>query len=207
MQIALINGSPKSAESTSGRILSVLDAALRKDGAIEKVALRAPAVDAQTQAILEESAVWVLAFPLYVDGVPSHLISCMQQIEKMQMRDKTVYAVINCGFYEGEQSVNALNIMENWADRCGYTFGGALGIGGGPALAAMAPEKWAKGPMHPVYQALESLAEDVRKERQSGLHFTTVSIPRQLYRMAGQMGFKAQAKQYGQKNLGLRPEG
>lgn len=204
MQIALINGSPKKADSTSGRILSVLAAALHNGATTTNASTTV--LDTQMRAVLEETSVWVLSFPLYVDGVPSHLIACMQQIEQMKMINKTVYAVVNCGFYEGEQAVNALHIIENWTDRCEFTFGGGLGIGGGPALAAMAPEKWAKGPMRPVYEALETLAEDVLEGRQSDLHFTTVAMPRQLYRMAGQMGFKAQAKRYGQKNLGLRPE-
>ena len=43
-----------------------------------------------------------------------------------------VYAISNCGFYEGEQNKTALKIIENWCHKCDLIFAQGLGIGAGP---------------------------------------------------------------------------
>lgn len=106
LKIALINGSPKAKNSASEAALQALGAFM-KDSEISKYDFRKPQLGFEHLKQLEEQEVWVLAFPLYVDGIPSHLLSCLAQLEnhfKAQPTPKvTVYCLVNCGFYEGEQ--------------------------------------------------------------------------------------------------------
>lgn len=105
MKVALINGSPKISGSASSAILQDLRSLLEADSnAICEYHFRKPVVSPTAVAALSDSDVLVFAFPLYVDGIPSHLLSCLVQLEQSLAkvnREITVYAVANCGFYEG----------------------------------------------------------------------------------------------------------
>ncbi len=76
----------------------------------------------------------VFATPVYVDSIPSTVLERLQQIEAYA-RDNSVslnvYALANCGFYEGEQCELALETFRLWCKRCGFSFKGGLGIGSG----------------------------------------------------------------------------
>ncbi|HAW69762.1 MAG TPA: hypothetical protein DHD79_09105, partial [Firmicutes bacterium] len=76
----------------------------------------------------------VFAFPLYVDGIPSHLLSCLSQMEgylkPLASKEMRVYAIVNCGFYEGRQNQHALDMMQNWCAKTRLIWGHGLGIGG-----------------------------------------------------------------------------
>mgnify|MGYP000653504169 CR=1 FL=1 len=58
-----------------------------------------------------DSDVLIFAFPLYVDGIPSHMVSALLDLEtviRKKKKKRTVYAILNCGFYEGCQNAVAL---------------------------------------------------------------------------------------------------
>lgn len=82
----------------------------------------------------------VLVMPLYVDGIPSHVLELMELIQSQTQREPfslEVYSIINCGFYEGEQCEYALEMVECWCLRCGFTFLGGRGIGAGEMFGVM----------------------------------------------------------------------
>jgi hypothetical protein len=76
---------------------------------------------------LTECNVLVFAFPLYVDGIPSHLLNCLRKLEKffggLDKKDIMVYSLGNCGFYEGDQNKLAIEMMENWCAKAGLKWG------------------------------------------------------------------------------------
>lgn len=47
-----------------------------------EAALRKTAVSDEVLTELNHADVWVFACPLYVDGIPSHLLSCLMQLQK-----------------------------------------------------------------------------------------------------------------------------
>ena len=74
----------------------------------------------------QDSDVIVFAFPLYVDALPSHLISYLIQVgrtvEKYRCPEQ-LYSICNCKlriFYEGSQNVLALDIMKCWCEKAGF---------------------------------------------------------------------------------------
>ena len=141
MRIALTNGSPKRRGSASGCILQHLQPLLEQDGhATAAFSLHNPELASQDAQGIGECDVLIFALPLYVDGLPSHLVSCLMQLEESLAgsgRRQTVYAIVNCGFYEGHQAKWALNILENWCHRTGLRWGYGIGLGAGGMLLSV----------------------------------------------------------------------
>ena len=135
MKIALINGSPKKKGSASQTLLKELSVYLPEDTKSSNYQLIHPEVSKETAEALVDFDVLVFAFPLYVDGVPSHLLACLQQLEKAGLKRETrVYCIVNSGFYEGEQNEYAVQVVRNWCARVGLIWGMGIGYGGGGAL-------------------------------------------------------------------------
>lgn len=58
-----------------------------------------------------------ISFPLYVDGLPSHLaefLSLAEEYCKARSLRFRLYAIANNGFIEGQQNRTALRILESW---------------------------------------------------------------------------------------------
>lgn len=82
----------------------------------------------------------VLVMPLFVDGIPSHVLELMEKIEQQTKQERLhseVYSMINCGFYEGQQCEYALEMVECWCLRCGFQFMGGRGIGAGEMFGVL----------------------------------------------------------------------
>lgn len=78
--------------------------------------------------------------PLYVDGVPSHVLPFLKDLEavyKGTNSGKRIYVIANNGFIEGRQNEPLMRVMENFSDRAGFTWCGGLGIGGGVMMNVM----------------------------------------------------------------------
>ena len=79
----------------------------------------------------------VFALPLYVDGIPSHVLHFLEVLEQFS-REKDlhfgVYCIANNGFIEGRQNEPLMQVFENFCTRAGLRWGGGVGIGGGVML-------------------------------------------------------------------------
>lgn len=87
-----------------------------------------------------------LFVPLYVDGLPSHVVEFLVEAEEYCRNHSCrfrLYAVSNNGFVEGKQNRPALHMLRAWCEKAGVTWGGGLGIGGGVML-------WVLGMIFPV---------------------------------------------------------
>ena len=136
MKIAVINGSPKKSDSASATLLKDLKTCFPKEISFIDYDLRVSTISPEIIEEFNQFDALVFAFPLYVDGIPSHLLSCLCEIETYGIENKAihVYAIANCGFYEGKQNRNALHIMQNWCEKVGLIWGQGIGVGGGGAL-------------------------------------------------------------------------
>ena len=116
MNVLILNGSPRKKGSTS----AALSKKLKRQLVGHSVEIRHIISDAE-QEMLEklksaDSVVFVL--PLYVDGMPSHVIDFLKKAEAFCVENNckfNVYAISNNGFIEGRQ--NAVH-LEQFA-RCG----------------------------------------------------------------------------------------
>lgn len=203
MKIALINGSPKAKHSTSASLLKDLKSFLSERADMIDVELNKTLVPEKISEQLKTADALVFAFPLYVDGIPAHLLSCLIELQNTPWpnREIHIYGIVNCGFYKGDQAETALNILQNWCIKAGLIWGGGAGVGGGGAIAQLPDIKNGHGPKAPVEKALRLLAGSILRLEAQKNHYVSLAFPRFLYKMAGQMGWRQMLKKNGGKHL------
>ena len=116
MRVAFINGSPRKSNSISLKLLRALEE-------------RLPGCEISRGWDTPGEAI-VIAFPLYVDSLPSNLLRELEAHETGLPPGTPVYALANNGFYEGEQNAIAIAILRNWSLRAGLAWGQGAGLGG-----------------------------------------------------------------------------
>lgn len=195
MKIALINGSPKTKASASKSLLDDLKHYFPEQTQIMEFAFHTPELSPDTLQELYKADAWIFSFPLYVDGIPAHLLSCLVCLDKAKQQEQTgkaihIYGIANCGFYEGIQTEYALQILQNWCNKTGYLWGGGIGVGGGGGLAQMPNTESGHGPREPINHALSLLAEKILTSDTTENSYVSVAFPRPLYKMAAQFGWR-----------------
>ena len=208
MKIALINGSPKLKESASGCILHDLKSLLDNGShVIYEYSLRKPQLRLEEMKDLAECDVFVFAFPLYVDSIPSHLLNCLIQLEdflsELKERDIKVYVVVNCGFYEGYQNKLAIEIMKNWCVKSGLIWGQGIGIGAGGMITSLKNIPMGHGPKRNQGIALEQFASNILSCSSGDDLYITANLPRFLYKIAAEKNWRQSVKANGLKRRDL----
>lgn len=201
MKIALINGSPKANNSTSGTLLEELKRYLGDKTEVVNFSFHTATISKDVIEELAKTDAWVFAYPLYVDGIPGHLLSCLIQLEEVHLQKPKVhvYGIVNCGFYEGVQAEFALKLLQNWTVKTSFVWGGGVGIGGGGGLSAMPTLKPGQGPKAPIDKALKIFAGTICKKEVRGNNYISVAVPRFLYKMGAQRGWRQLIKENGGK--------
>lgn len=208
MKIALISGSPKIKDSASDYILKELKTLLEdENNIISEYYFRKPQLSEEEMKQLTENDALVFAFPLYVDGIPSHLLNCMVQLEAFlagkSSKEILVYALVNCGFYEGQQNKNAIEIMENWCIKAGLKWGQGIGIGAGGMLAGLNNVPLGHGPKKNHGTAFKKLADNILGRTSGESISITANFPRLAYKLAAEMGWRQAVKANGLKRKDL----
>lgn len=135
MKTVFINGSPKKKLSVSSYLLGVVRLLVR--GNVVKENVRNKNDHARILQNIKDADAVVFGVPLYVDGVPSHVLGFMKEMENFCKENNIslkVYVVSNGGFIEGNQNRPLLQVFENFSRRSGLEWGGGVGIGGGVML-------------------------------------------------------------------------
>ncbi len=138
MKTVVISCSPKKKFAASAYFARLQCAFLR--GQKVRKNLRAKSDYAEIRDELADASAVVFCMPLYVDGIPSHVLPFLKEMETF-CRDRSlqlqVYVISNNGFIEGNQNSVVMEIMENFCVRSNLAFGGGLGVGGGVMLNVM----------------------------------------------------------------------
>ncbi|WP_373898437.1 hypothetical protein ACER0A_007105 [Haloimpatiens sp. FM7315] len=208
MKIALVNCSPKIKNSASHCILQELKPFLSKDDTkIYDYSLNKPKINIDEMQSLSECNVLIFAFPLYVDAIPSHLLNCLIELEKffrgLKKNDITVYALVNCGFYEGRQNHIAIEIMKNWCVKSGLKWGQGVGIGAGGMIPSIKNVKIGHGPKKNLEKAFKLLSTNILKCTSEEDIFITANFPRILYKLAAEMAWRKAIRSNGLKRKDL----
>lgn len=210
MKIALINGSPKVNKSSSGALLEDLKYYLNGKTEIVECEMH---VNSAYEKVLDElntAEAWVFAYPLYVDGIPGHLLSFLAWLEEKGVKTKAphVYSIVNCGFYEGVQNEIALKILQNWCAKTGCIWSGGIGVGGGGGLGQLPKMERGQGPKAPIDKALNEIADKMLRCEALENKYVSIDFPRSLYKMGAQIGWRQMIKANGgsTRDLDKRPE-
>ena len=131
----------------------------------------------------------VLSFPLYFDGLPSALLAAL---DDLPAECEYLYALVNCGFFEGAQTLPAFEILKDFCRKTGRYFSGGMGIGAGPLLRSPLSEK-----IHPQSSALRDLevfSAAVAARKDFGVRLYSPRIPRRLYILCAHFSFRLRAR-------------
>ena len=135
MKTVFVNCSPKKRFCASAYFLLIQRFFVGGKKVSEK--LRTPADHARVLEQIKDADAVVFGLPLYVDGIPSHVLKFMEKMEAFCKENDihlTVYSIANNGFIEGRQNEPLMQNFENFCSRAGLTWGGGVGIGGGVML-------------------------------------------------------------------------
>lgn len=138
MKRVFINGSPKKKLGVSSYLLGVVRFLVRGEVVSEQV--RNSGDHERVLNSIRDAENVVFGMPLYVDGVPSHVLAFMIEMERFCIDNNirlNVYVVSNGDFIEGCQNRALMQVMENFCKRCNFQWCGGIGIGGGVMLNVM----------------------------------------------------------------------
>jgi multimeric flavodoxin WrbA len=196
------------------RRLEALGVACRLHHATEFVHDGVPALAAARS--IAQADLFLLATPLYVDSLPSLVTHALELVAHARGSSGSAAAFvpfINCGFPEAEQTRTAVRIARQFAALANYDFAGALPLGGGGILT---PERKLelddeRPPVGHVVRALAlsapALAMSLPVPDAAFQAIIAPPLPDVLYRLAGDLGFRWQARRLGtaQRELRARP--
>ena len=153
-------------------------------------------------AAVDAADIVLLAFPLYVDGLPYLVTQALEQIAagraaKTDTRRPLFLAIANCGFPEATHNATALAICRQFADEAGFAWAGGLALGEGGAISGR-PLTAAGGMVHNVVAALDlaatALAEGEPVPTEAIALMARPFIPASAYMLMGDVGWLMQAR-------------
>ncbi len=177
-------------------------------------------------AQVEQADLMVMAFPLFVDALPSMPTRVLEMLAEYLPQNsaapkKRFAVVVNCGFPEAHQNAPAAAICAHFAEKIGWDWAGALLVGGGEGVVCGKEITTNIAKAHPpfakVARALalmgEALAHGVPVPDSLGALMAEAPLPipfswwRKLYLTMGDWGFRKTARAGGvsKKQLYARP--
>ena len=209
MRISIINGSPKMSAGISGLITKQIERHLNVSVDVYHAIRLAKQEESHTdvfEKVLDCEALLII-FPLYVDSLPAPLIKVLNRLENISSDVSVkpqVYSIVNCGFFDANQNLLALEMIKSFSIRSEMTWGYGIGIGGGGMLSSMG-DNWSKGPVSGIHKALCDMADAINTKESKPNIFVKPKFPRFLYLIAADLGMRRAAKKNGVKNIRARP--
>lgn len=194
MNIVIINGSPKPLGGNSAILVEQLRKQLDNQPMEQYYTvldIKNSPVSENDYILFETADVLIFAFPLYCDGLPSHLLRQLTILDewfnsrkgsKSSARGRlTVYALANCGFYDGHNTALALRMVRSWCLRCGLIWGQGMGIGGGELLSNMPKTRFGHGVLKSAGKKMEFFASNIAAMKKGEDIFSSPDMPRLFY--------------------------
>jgi multimeric flavodoxin WrbA len=219
-QSALLVGSPRARQSSSYHLGAYLQQRLADAGVITQTSfvsssLRSEARWASLLDVIESSDLLILAYPLYVDSLPTPVVEAMERIvnhrRDQEIRgEQRLLAIANCGFPEAEHNLASLAMCRQFARQAGFDWVGGLSLGGGQGAVQAQPLEEGGFRVRKARRALEitaaALLDGGTVPQRARALMATPFIPRFLYRAVGSMGWRSQARRWGvQRQLDAMP--
>lgn len=150
---------------------------------------------------LDQTDLFVLSSPLYVDTLPYLATRALERIHAHRVNRPWTnpcwfLAIVNCGFPEARHTATALDICRTFAERARFSWACGLGLGGGEMIHGRRLEEM--GPMaSSVTRSLDLAAEALLEDRPIPTEAVQLMarplIPDFLYTMAGNLRWRRAA--------------
>lgn len=198
--LCFINGSPRKEKSGSSYLIGELVKLLDKNVKTKEYYISNLMKD---KSLLEEVISYdkiLFASPLYADCFPGTMLDFMAEFENFIKEKNTkkidMYCIVNCGFLEGTQNKTAIKIMKNYCNRLNFNWRFGIGVGGGEFMAGSKDMPLDSRMKKPVYNAFLTLKEDIENNSNASINDILVNpkIPKFIYKLAGNIGWKSMAK-------------
>ena len=205
--LLLVGSAKPASQSTSEALGSYLAQKLaERDIAITTMHVaRTVRTEERTAALLaavDAADIVILAFPLYVDGLPYLVTQALEQIAahragETSIRRPLFLAIANCGFPEAQHNATALAICRQFADEAGFAWAGGLALGEGGAISGRSLAE-VGGMAHNVVAALDlaaaALAAGEPVPTEAVALMARPFIPASAYMLMGDLGWLMQAR-------------
>lgn len=203
MKIMIITGSPKPNGGTTSILIEQLKRSIlshKSDVEFVTYNIRSNFIPETEYDNLENYDALILAAPLYVDSLPSHVLTQLVKLqeyfsskkgEKSKAKNKLkVYALMNCGFYEAKNNTISLRIIRMWAIKSGIIFASGLGIGGGKMIGLLNDKlQFSTGPLKSIQQALDNFGVLIAEEKCATNNYCSPNVPRWFFIKAANASF------------------
>lgn len=214
----VLTGSPRRRSTSSAIGDELLDRLARKGWRTETLGVLDHLVKAGSWTRLADAAaeadLVVLTAPLYVDSLPASVTRALERLARQREKDPALrkqgfMAILNCGFPEAFHNYTGLAIARQFAVESGYDWLGGLALGMGGAIDGKALAECGRMARN-VLKALDLTASSL--DRGEPVPAEAVDLmgkpfmPRWLYILMGNWGWKRRARKYGVKRqLHARP--
>ena len=205
--LLLVGSAKPASQSTSEALGSYLAQKLaERDIAITTMhvarTMRSEERTAALLAAVDAADIVILAFPLYVDGLPYLVTQALEQIAARRAGETDIQrplflAIANCGFPEAQHNATALAICRQFADEAGFAWAGGLALGEGGAISGRSLAE-VGGMAHNVVAALDlaaaALAAGEPVPTEAVALMARPFIPASAYMLMGDLGWLMQAR-------------
>ena len=208
----LLVGSPRTKKSTSASLGGYLFEQLNARG-VETQTIQVYTSLNSTERMkamldaIDNTDLVVLAFPLYVDSLPTPVTAALEKIAAHRKGHQSTIrfaAIANCGFPGAAHNNTALAICSEFARQNGFIWMGGLSLGAGEGIVHGTPLSELDGRAIPIKAALDltaaALANGHLIPQPAKDLLAKPIIPNWAYTLQGQFGWRQAAKQYGTQN-------
>jgi hypothetical protein len=217
LKIVLLNGSPKGRGGTSGSFGDYILNKIPNEGISKETFHVGKTIRKEEKwndlvLSVKNADTIILAFPLYWDSLPSHLIKGLEKLyaQKEELgKSQNFYTMVNNGFPEPWHNEIAIKICHRFADKMSFKWQGALNIGGGAAVAGR-PLEDTGGMTMKLRQTLDIAAKAMGEgkpiPKEVSDRLSKPMYPAWINTVFGGMMWKKQAKKKGvQTSLKAKP--
>ena len=187
-KILLLNGSPKYKDSASEHYLDILYNNLDKNYYIEEE--RMLFLNDTLKHKIKNADILVISTPLYADNLPSHVLDFLIKIGDLNLTNKMIYLIINCGFLEGIHNIVAFKTINNFCNYHHIKFMGGLGIGGGPIGYRKVLYNYS------IYHNIKQLSDAINYQKEYKIKYISPLIPRFIYIKVANIRWKRAIKSF-----------
>lgn len=185
--ILYINGSPKLSKGNSEYFIKKIDSSAE---------IKYLYKDKFDSLNLKDADTIILSFPLYVDAPSNKVIELFEYIDNknISLKDKNIYAISNCGFWEAEQNDTAIEIIRNFSKQHNAKFMGSFKIGAGEIVGRCDSIKIYKLMNFSFFKKIKKFRKYIFNNQYIELETTIHPMTRRLYIFLANLSWKRKCR-------------